>query len=92
MPDRVALVTGAAQGLGLGVARRLVADGMRVVLADQDEAVVGAARDLGGGAVGRVCDVADSGAVDALVATIVADHGRLDLLVANAGIGGLGGV
>lgn len=87
---RVALVTGAAQGLGLGVARRLVADGMRVVLADRDGAVAGVAGELGAGAVGKVCDVADSGAVDRLVAGIVADYGRLDLLVANAGIGGGG--
>jgi NAD(P)-dependent dehydrogenase (short-subunit alcohol dehydrogenase family) len=63
---------------------------MRVVLADRDEAVIVVAGDLGSGAVGKVCDVADSGAVDRLVAAIVADFGRLDLLVANAGIGGGG--
>lgn len=90
LAGQVALVTGAAQGLGLGVARRLVADGARVVLADRDDRVLAAADRLGDKATGLVCDVADSRAVDALVATIVADDGRLDILVANAGVGGGG--
>lgn len=90
LSGQVALVTGAAQGLGFGVARRLAADGARVVLADRSEAVVAAAAEIGAGARSRVCDVADSGAVNALIAAIVADYGRLDILVANAGIGGGG--
>lgn len=89
LADQVALVTGAAQGLGLGVARRLAADGARVVLADRSADVLTVTDGLAG-AIGRICDVADSGAVDHLVAAIVADLGRLDILVANAGIGGGG--
>ncbi len=89
LSNQVALVTGAAQGLGLGVARRLAADGARVVLADRSAAVLTVAGELAG-ASGRICGVADSGAVDRLVAAIVADLGRLDILVANAGIGGGG--
>lgn len=86
--DTVAIVTGAARGLGFGIARRLSADGARVVLADVDPSVRSAAETLGGEASGAVCDVADSAAVDRLVAETVAHHGRLDLMVANAGIGG----
>jgi 3-oxoacyl-[acyl-carrier protein] reductase len=89
LANQVALVTGAAQGLGLGVARRLAADGARVVLADRSPAVLTVASELAG-AIGRVCDVADSGAVDQLVAAIGAEFGHLDILVANAGIGGGG--
>ena len=89
LDGQVAIVTGAARGLGLGVARRLVDDGARVVLADVDEAVHASADEIGG-ATGEVCDVADSAAVDRLVAGMVARHGRLDILVANAGIGGGG--
>ena len=84
----VAIVTGAAQGLGFGIARRLCGDGARVVLADVDPAVRAAAETLGGEASGAVCDVADSTAVDRLVTDAVARLGRLDLMVANAGIGG----
>ena len=60
-----------------------------VVLADRDPAVVEAAA-LAGDAEGAVCDVADSAAVDRLVGDIVRRHGQLDILVANAGIGGGG--
>ncbi len=81
-------MTGAARGLGLGIARRLSADGARVVLADVDPAVTDAAADIGHGASGERCDVADSAAVDRLVAATVEQFGRLDLMVANAGIGG----
>jgi NAD(P)-dependent dehydrogenase (short-subunit alcohol dehydrogenase family) len=84
----VAIVTGAARGLGLGIARRLSADGARVVLADVDPTVVEAAAEIGRGASGDVCDVSDPTAVDRLVAATVERFGRLDLVVANAGIGG----
>jgi NAD(P)-dependent dehydrogenase (short-subunit alcohol dehydrogenase family) len=83
------LVTGGANGLGLGVARRFAAEGAAVWIADVDERVETIAAEIGT-AAGVRCDVADSAAVDALVAAIIAHHGRLDVAVANAGIGGGG--
>ena len=87
---RVAIVTGAARGLGLDIARRLLHDGMAVFMADVDEGVSDAASRLGSRAVAAVCDVRDAGQVDSLVQTAVARLGRLDLFVANAGVGGGG--
>ena len=92
LTGQVAIVTGAAQGLGLAIAQRLAADGARVVLADIDAAVEAAAEGIREGASGERCDVADSTAVDRLIAGAVERHGRLDILVANAGIGGGGPV
>ena len=87
---RVAIVTGAARGLGLDIAKRLLHDGMAVFMADVDDAVSGAASRLGSRAFATVCDVHDGGQVDSLVQTTVTRLGRLDLFVANAGVGGGG--
>lgn len=84
----VAVVTGAARGLGLATARRLVDDGAHVVLADILAPDPDVAGELGARASVERCDVADSGAVDALVAKAQRRFGRLDIMVANAGVGG----
>jgi sorbitol-6-phosphate 2-dehydrogenase len=89
-PTRVAIVTGAARGLGLDIARRLLHDGMAVFMADVDGGVADAASRLGSGAVAAVCDVRDAGQVEFLVQTTITRLGRLDLFVANAGVGGGG--
>jgi NAD(P)-dependent dehydrogenase (short-subunit alcohol dehydrogenase family) len=83
------LVTGGANGLGLGIARRFVGEGAIVWLADVDERVEAVAADIGA-AAGVRCDVSDSAAMDDLVAAIVERDGGLDVAVANAGIGGGG--
>ncbi|MFP4132500.1 MAG: SDR family oxidoreductase [Thiohalospira sp.] len=82
---RVTLITGAARGIGYGIARRLVADGGQVVVADIEGAEA-AAQALGEGARPLVLDVSDEDSVRAGVASVLKTEGRLDGLVNNAGI------
>ncbi len=83
MTDRVAFITGASRGVGAAVARAFHSDGMRVALASRS------GDDLGIG-LGLECDVRDPGAVSAAVDAAVAEFGRLDVVVANAGVAAYG--
>ena len=84
MTDKIALVTGGAQGIGLACAEALAADGCKIVLADVQKSVHEAAEKLGG--TGHVCDMGDAQAIDALFDKIEADTGPVSVLVNNAGI------
>jgi 3-oxoacyl-[acyl-carrier protein] reductase len=87
--DRVALVTGAARGIGRAISERLAREGALVVLLDKLDAVRSTADELratGLRAEPIVADVTDEAAVRAAVSGIQAQHGRLDILVNNAGI------
>jgi NADP-dependent 3-hydroxy acid dehydrogenase YdfG len=85
LEGKVAVVTGASRGIGAAVARSLAENGVRLGLASRS------GDDLGlESAVAQRCDVRDSAQVDALVSATVERFGRLDILVANAGVGAYG--
>lgn len=86
---KVALVTGAARGIGLAAAKRFLAEGWRVALLDIEgelQARALAALDRPDDTLALTCDVSDAGAVAAAIAAIVNRFGRLDALVNNAGV------
>lgn len=85
---KLAVVTGAASGIGLAAAQRFAADGMRVVLVDAVAKVEDAATAIGGDAVAFVVDVSDRAAMERLAAEVRARFGPVSLLMNNAGIHG----
>ena len=86
MSDRVALVTGSTSGIGAATARRLARDGFKVALHSRSSAEVGKrmADELAGASYHQA-DLADEQATRGLVAAVLKQHGRLDVLVNNAG-------
>ncbi len=89
LQDRVAVITGAAQGIGRACAERFLAEGAKVVIGDVNEARLAAtAREIGPPerVAALVADVSRKEQVDALVAKAVERFGRLDIMVNNAGI------
>jgi NAD(P)-dependent dehydrogenase (short-subunit alcohol dehydrogenase family) len=87
---RSAIVTGAAQGIGLAIAKRLLASGAKVRIWDRDDKLLaGALAALGREASGDAIDVTDAGAIDKAVKSALGTFGKIDVLVNNAGIAGL---
>jgi ribitol 2-dehydrogenase len=85
--DQVAVVTGASSGIGLAIAQALAARGARLVLGARSQSKLDeAAAALGEAATAVRTDVTDTAEVEALIGTAIERHGRIDVLIANAGI------
>ena len=87
LQGKVAIVTGAARGIGLAIAREFVKEGAQVALADVlAEPLRAEAAALGKSAIGVATDVGDSGQVARLLGATLERFGRLDVMVANAAV------
>ena len=88
--DKVAIVTGAAKGIGLAIAERYAQEGAKVVVVDIDAEGCNAAADhiniTGGTALATPIDISDEASVDAMIAAAVDEYGTVDILVNNAGL------
>jgi 3-hydroxybutyrate dehydrogenase len=90
MQDKVAIVTGAASGIGRGIALAFAREGAKVAIADMNlegaEAVAKSIRDDGGQAIGVAMNVTSEEEVNSGVEKTVNEFGRVDVLVSNAGV------
>jgi NAD(P)-dependent dehydrogenase (short-subunit alcohol dehydrogenase family) len=90
LTGKVALITGATRGIGLAIAEEMARAGAEVVVSSNEEEacarVAAGLRGAGLQASGAPCDVASRNALERLVAQVLAHHGRIDILVCNAGI------
>lgn len=91
LENKIAIVTGAASGIGKAIAEKFIEEGAKVVFSDVngDESLVAA---FGDKAIFTKCDVSKTEEVENLIAAAVAKFGGLDIMVNNAGIGGTGGI
>lgn len=93
LDGKLALITGAARGIGLEFAARYLEEGAQVVLGDINlEAAEKAAADLGTGAFAAHIDVTDQASIENCVNGVVADHGGIDILINNAALFDLAGI
>lgn len=91
LADRVCVVTGGARGIGEAIAARFAAEGATVAILDLDAAAAARAAERLGG-TGHGCDVGVRPSVEAAVAEVLGRHGRIDVLVNNAGISTRGNI
>ena len=86
MEKKIAVITGANRGLGLATAKKLAADGYHVIVTARNaESAVSAENGVGNGAQGHTLDVSDDDSVDRFFTWLESEHGRIDVLVNNAG-------
>ena len=87
LTDKIAVVTGASSGIGLAIAKRFVADGAHVFITGRNpDALAKASAELGAGVTAVQGDAGNLADLDRLVATVRAAKGRVDVIVANAGV------
>jgi NAD(P)-dependent dehydrogenase (short-subunit alcohol dehydrogenase family) len=90
LTNKVAIITGAASGIGKAIADRFAAEGALVVVADKNERAIGPAVETieaaGGKAAGFAVDVTDRGQIQSFVSKVADAYGRIDILINNAGI------
>jgi 3-oxoacyl-[acyl-carrier protein] reductase len=85
LKGKVALITGGSKGIGYGIAEAMIKEGMHVAITGRTESVLEAASKLS--AKGFVCDVTNFEEQEKVVDSIIKDWGRLDVVIANAGVG-----
>lgn len=86
LSDRVAIVTGSAQGIGFAIAKRLHEEGCKVALLDINEKTVAAAAEKLKGSVGVVCDITNLSSIEAAVKKVADTFQGIDIVVNNAGV------
>jgi 3-oxoacyl-[acyl-carrier protein] reductase len=86
LKDKVAIITGAAKGIGFATAKRFAQEGAKVMIADVNPEAVKAAVELIPGSEAYVMNVTDRASIEAAVDQIMQHHGRIDILINNAGI------
>ena len=87
LDGKTAIVTGGASGFGAGIARKFLAEGAKVMIADINGAAAAQmAAELGSNAVAQEVDVSDGASVNAMAEAALAGFGQLDILVNNAGV------
>ena len=90
LSGKTAIITGGASGIGFAIAKRFAAHGADVEILDLQQTAIDSALQEVPGVQGEVCDVSDPASVDAAFSKILARHGRLHILVNNAGIAHVG--
>lgn len=90
--DQVAIITGAASGLGLAIAKKLVSEGAKVAMLDLSRSLHAVAEEAGAGFAAYDVDVTNESQVNRIIAEIASTFGRIDVLVNSAGVTGKTGI